>query len=178
MDQAVFPDDVLPPEGIYESRESLFNTINSWAKPRGYAFTTGKSLKTPNDRVRVIFACDRNKPPPSASTERVRRTSSRRTGCKFSVLAKQSLDGSTWVLSHRPDDECAKHNHARSSDVNSAKYRIRYFFEPYTALDCLGISCTARYTVLHCIWAISYCNIISHGVQRAACRKHSTNPIE
>lgn len=51
-----------------------------------------------DSRVRYIFACDRNKPPPSCSTDRVRRTSSRRTGCRFSVLAKQSLDGSTWVL--------------------------------------------------------------------------------
>ena len=74
MDQAAFPDDVLPPEGTYESRESLLDAINSWAKPRGYAFTTGKSLKTPNGRVRVIFACDQNKPPPSPSTDRVRRT--------------------------------------------------------------------------------------------------------
>ncbi|KJZ68365.1 hypothetical protein HIM_12244 [Hirsutella minnesotensis 3608] len=67
---SVFPDDVLPPEGLYESRESLVAAVNDWAKPRGYAFITGKSLKTANGRVRVILACDRNKLPPSASAER------------------------------------------------------------------------------------------------------------
>ena len=41
MDQAAFPDDVLPPEGTYESRESLLDAINSWAKPRGYALQQG-----------------------------------------------------------------------------------------------------------------------------------------
>jgi hypothetical protein len=107
MVQAAFPDDVLPPEGTYDSRESLLAAINSWAKPRGYAFTTGKSMKTPNGRVRVIFACDRNGLPPSASCERKRRTCSRGTGCKFSVLAKQSLDGTSWVLSYRPGREYA-----------------------------------------------------------------------
>ena len=120
MSQRTFPDDALPPESTYESRESLLASINSWAKPRGYAFTTGKSSKTPNGRIKAVFACDRNKLPPSAApAERIRRTSSRRTGCKFSVLAKQSLDGSTWVLSHRPDKECALHNHLPSQDASA-----------------------------------------------------------
>ena len=39
--------DVLPPEGICKSREALLTAVNSWAKSRGYAFTTGKSTKTP-----------------------------------------------------------------------------------------------------------------------------------
>jgi len=111
-----FVGDALPPEGVYESRESLLAAINTWAKPRGYAFTTGKSTRTANGRIKVVYACDRNKPPPNASVDRTRRTSSRRTGCKFSVLAKQSLDGLTWVLSHRPDKDCASHNHPPSED--------------------------------------------------------------
>lgn len=119
MAQTSFVDDVLPWEGTYESRESLFKAINSWAKPRGYAFTTGKSSKTPNGRVKIVYACDRNRLPPSTSVERVRRTSSRKIGCKFSVLAKQSLDGRTWILGHRPDKECAKHNHPPSEDPSA-----------------------------------------------------------
>lgn len=114
MAQAAFPDDILPPEGIYDSRESLLMAINSWAKPRGYAFATGKSTKTPNRRVRVVFACDRNKKPPNPSTERKRRTYTRGTACKFSVLAKESLDGTSWVLSHRAGQEYAIHNHEPS----------------------------------------------------------------
>jgi hypothetical protein len=35
MAQAAFPNDVLPSEGTYDSREALLLTINSWAKPRG-----------------------------------------------------------------------------------------------------------------------------------------------
>jgi len=114
-----FLNDALPPEGMYESRESLLAAINSWAKPRGYAFTTGKSSKTANGRVKVVFACDRNRLPPSPSVQRKRHTSSRGTGCKFSVLAKESLDGNTWVLSHRPDKECALHNHAPSENASA-----------------------------------------------------------
>jgi hypothetical protein len=119
MTEAGFPDDILPPEGIYDSRESLLTAINSWAKPRGYAFTTGKSMKTPNGRVRVIFACDRNKQPPSAFTERKRRTYTQGTGCKFSVLAKQSLDGASWALTYRPSQEYTIHNHPPSQDPSA-----------------------------------------------------------
>lgn len=135
-------EDVLPPEGLYESREALLTAINSWAKPRGYAFTTGKSTKTPNGRVKVVFACDRNKEPPSSSDGRIRRTSSRRTGCKFSVLAKQSRDGSTWVLTHRPDRECAKHNHPPSGDLSAHPAHCRFGEQDATIVSKLAISGT------------------------------------
>jgi len=109
-----FPDDILPPEGTYESREALFAAVNAWAKPRGYAFLSGKSTKTPSGRVKVTVACDRNKQPPNTSVKRKRRTSSRATGCKFSLLAKESLNKKTWVLAHRPGQEYAQHNHPPS----------------------------------------------------------------
>ncbi|KAJ0135885.1 Uncharacterized protein HZ326_21121, partial [Fusarium oxysporum f. sp. albedinis] len=35
MDQ--FPEDCLPPEHTYASRDDLFQAINDWASPRGYA---------------------------------------------------------------------------------------------------------------------------------------------
>ncbi|KAL2885279.1 mutator-like element transposase [Ceratocystis lukuohia] len=114
-----FPDDILPPEGIYESREALFAAANAWAKPRGYAFTTGKSKKTNNGRTKVVVACDRTQAPPNPSTVRRRRTSSRGTGCKFSVLAKESADKNTWALVHRPDQEYAQHNHPPSDDPSA-----------------------------------------------------------
>ena len=34
---ATFPDDWLPPEDFFESREALFKSINTYAEPRGYA---------------------------------------------------------------------------------------------------------------------------------------------
>ena len=100
MAQTAFPDDVLPPEGIYNSRESLLKAINSWAKPRGYAFTTGKSLKTPSGRVKVIFAYDRNGLPLSVSIERKCHIYSQGIDYKFLVLTKESLDRTSWVLSY------------------------------------------------------------------------------
>jgi hypothetical protein len=106
----------LPPESTYESREALLAAINCWAKSRGFAFTTGKSTKTPNGRTKVIFGCDRSGKPRNLSTERVRHTASRKTGCQYSVLAKESLDKTTWVLTHRPDPKCAQHNHLPSKN--------------------------------------------------------------
>lgn len=122
MDQAPastrFPDDCLPPENEYESRETLHAAINAWAGPRGYAFVTGKSTKTASGRRTVIFSCDRGGQPPKATTARKRLTSTRRIGCRFSVLAKESLDKTKWRLSHRPGNESAHHNHQPSESVS------------------------------------------------------------
>lgn len=41
--------------------------------------------------------------------ERKRRNTTRGPGCPFAVLAKESLDKTTWSVVHRPDTECAKH---------------------------------------------------------------------
>ena len=114
-----FPGDALSPEAIHKSRESLFAAITSWARPRGYAFTTGKSLKTSNGRTKVIYACDCNQALPTTSTARQHRSCSQRTGCKFSVWAKESLDGNAWVLSHRPGEEFGEHNHLPSPDASA-----------------------------------------------------------
>ena len=106
-----FPDDCLPPEAEYDSRDALFSAINAWAAPRGYAFVTGRSRKEKTGRVTVTYACDRSRRPPSQSINRIRKTSTRSTCCQFSVLAKQSLDTMTWSLRHRPDSQFAVHNH-------------------------------------------------------------------
>lgn len=112
--QATFPDDCLPPERNYESRDALFAAINAWAAPRGYAFTTGKSSKSTSDRRKVTYACDRFCKPPSPSRERRRKTTTRGTGCPFSVLAVESLDKSVWSVRYRPDKRFSQHNHAPS----------------------------------------------------------------
>lgn len=119
MAQVTFSDDVLPPEGVYHSREALLTAINAWAKPRGYAFITGKSSETTNGRVKVIFACDRNGQPPNTSIQRQRRTCSRVTGYKLSILAKESLDKTSWVLSYRSGSEYSQHNHPPSQDLSA-----------------------------------------------------------
>lgn len=109
------PDDCLPPEGWYPSREALLKSVNAWAATRGYAFTTGKSTTTPSGRMKVTYACDRVSKPPDPSVQRHRKTSTRGTGCPFSVLAKEAVDKSGWELKHRPDHRFTIHNHPPSA---------------------------------------------------------------
>ncbi|KAL2020520.1 hypothetical protein VTK56DRAFT_8320 [Thermocarpiscus australiensis] len=110
---ATFPDDCLPPEGFFETRETLYQSINAYAKPRGYAFTTQRSIRDANGFSRVFFACDRSRRPPSSpERDRQRKTTTRMTNCPFSVLAKESSEG--WTLKHRPGVRFAIHNHEPS----------------------------------------------------------------
>ncbi|RKK79392.1 hypothetical protein BFJ68_g17808 [Fusarium oxysporum] len=108
-----WPDDVLPPEATYPSRESLLEAINKWAKPRGYAFVARRSNRTANGRSCVYFSCDRGggKYTPIADTERKRNRVTQRTGCIFSVIGKESLCKTQWSLRHRPDPSYSHHNH-------------------------------------------------------------------
>lgn len=112
---ASFSEDCLPPEGDYSSREALVTAINTWSATRGYAFITRKSTTKSSGRKVVTYACDRSwKSRDITEMERKRRTTTRGTSCPFSVLAKESLDKTTWSVAHRPDTECAKHNHPPS----------------------------------------------------------------
>lgn len=108
-----FPDDALPPEGHYSSREELRSAINAWAAPRGYAFVIKRSSKTANGRTHVIFNCDRGAGRIPSLSDR-RQTTTRRTGCLFSVLAKESLCKTIWSLRHRPGPHFSQHNHEPS----------------------------------------------------------------
>jgi hypothetical protein len=110
---ATFPDDCLPPESVYESREVLFKAINNWALTRGYAFTIGRSTKAKSGRVTITYACDRSFRPPSSTILRQRQTNSRGTGCLFSILAQECSDN-TWVTKYRPDQQFSVHNHEPS----------------------------------------------------------------
>ncbi|EXK23262.1 hypothetical protein FOMG_19959 [Fusarium oxysporum f. sp. melonis 26406] len=89
---ATFPRDCLPPEGEFESREALFEAINAWAATRGYGFITGRSTKEKTGRRTITYMCDRRRNHPIVSRERQRKTTTRTTGCQFSVLAKESRD--------------------------------------------------------------------------------------
>ena len=101
----------LPLEGQYSSRQTLYKAIQAWARPRGYAFTTGKSRHMEGSgRWRVQYACDRFYQPPKYTT-RVRQTSSRGISCLFSVLAVESQDKLTWELKHRSKYKFCTHNH-------------------------------------------------------------------
>lgn len=115
---ATFPDDCLPPEGHFESRQALFDSINSWAKTRGYAFCTLRSSAAMNGTHRVFYACDRSRDPPRPSELRQRRTATRMTNCPFSILAKESTEG-IWTLHHRPDSRFSVHNHEPSRHASA-----------------------------------------------------------
>jgi hypothetical protein len=107
-----FSDDCLPPEREYDSREALYTSINEWARTRGYAFSVKRSAKEKSGKTTVTFACDQACRPPTLG-ERRRKTATRGTNCPFSVLAKESLNG-TWTPRHRPDRRFSVHNHEPS----------------------------------------------------------------
>ena len=132
-----FPDDSLPPEGHYESRDALFNVINAWASTRGYAFTTGKSTMEKTGRRTVTYVCDRHFLPPDPSRKRQRSTTTRGTGCQFSVLAKESLD-KTWTMKHRPDRRFSIHNHEPSRHPSAHPVHRRLASEDITILAYLS----------------------------------------
>ena len=135
---AVFPTDVLPPEAVYESRDALFKAINAWAAPRGYAFTTGRSKKEVTGRHTVTYACDRCSRPPDPLKERQRKTTTRGTGCPFSVLAKESLDKSTWTVKHRPDRRFGAHNHEPSENPAAHPAHRTFSIEDVSQLGSLS----------------------------------------
>ena len=108
---ATFPDDCIPPEGFFESRKALFESINLYAKPQGYAFITRRSTWEKNGHLSVVFACDHSRQLPSEGTSR-RQTTTRMTEYPFSVLAKESSEG--WTLKYRHDVLHTSHNHELS----------------------------------------------------------------
>lgn len=122
---ASFSDDCLPLEQDYESKDALIASINAWAKTKGYAFITGRSTKEKTSRRTITYTCDRHCRPPSASRERQRKTTTRGTGCQFSVLAKETLDR-TWTLRHRPDKRFSMHNHEPSHHPLLIQYTVSY----------------------------------------------------
>jgi hypothetical protein len=80
----------LPPLATYPSKEALFEAIQSWSKPRGYAFTTTRSKLIKGTRQNIYYACDRSYLATKTQTERVRETQSRGLGCPFQVVAVES----------------------------------------------------------------------------------------
>ena len=101
----------LPPQQKYDSEKALFASIDAWARARGYAFVLRRSTKEKNGKSTITYACRAHHPPPEK--DHPRKTTTRGTGCPFSVTAKESTDGS-WNLKHRPNQECAVHNHGPS----------------------------------------------------------------
>lgn len=89
----------LPPEAIYSSKEELYTAIQAFTAQHCYTFRIGRSKKI-NDgpRSKVFYNCDRCGPPPPENhlqdylQARKRQTTTRKTGCQFSIVAIECTD--------------------------------------------------------------------------------------
>jgi hypothetical protein len=103
----------LPPLAIYPSKQALFEAIQIWAKPRGYAFSICRSTRLKSRHQRVTYACDRwpiVRPP----VQGIRSTQSRGTGYLFSILAIELSNSIGWEVRYRPEARYNTHNHPPS----------------------------------------------------------------
>ena len=103
----------LPPLASYPSREALFEAIQSWAKPRGYAFSISRSTRVKSRLQRLTYACDRW-PTVRPPVQGIRRTQTRGTGCLFSILAVELSNSLGWELRYRTEARYNTHNHPPS----------------------------------------------------------------
>ena len=94
----------LPPLATYPSKEALYKAIQSWSKPRGYAFTVIRSKRVRNGRRKVYYTCDRHPSlRPEARTERVRDTQSRGSrwpGRPELIYQRYLADKAAWLTAH------------------------------------------------------------------------------
>ena len=104
----------LPPLATYPSKEALYEAIQSWSKPQGYAFTTTRSIQMRNGQQKVFYTYDRHPTlRPEPRPERIRDTQSRGTGCLFQVVAVETLS-SEWEVKYRPEPRFSVYNHPPS----------------------------------------------------------------
>lgn len=100
----------LPPLATYPPKEALFEAIQAWAKPRGYAFSIARStqkkadLRCSDRRAQIQLDTPQN---------RVRNTQSRGSGCPFSIIALET-PSLGWEVRYRPGAEFNTHNHPPS----------------------------------------------------------------
>lgn len=112
-----------PPEAIYYSQDELSEAIQAWASQYQYSFRIHRSDQR-RSRKRVVYGCDRGGPIPPVSHPRTtlqprkRKTTTRKTGCKFSVVAIEQSDKS-WELKHRAEPQYNCHNHPPSYSSTS-----------------------------------------------------------
>jgi hypothetical protein len=118
----------LPPQAIYSSKEELYTSIQAWAAEHRYAFRIERSTKIHNTkRTRILYSCDRaglappTNYPQRSLQDRQRHTTTRKTGCQFSIIAREGID-TQWELRHRPNKpgiDYSIHNHPPSQSISS-----------------------------------------------------------
>src|SRR5436190_21391091 len=112
----------LPPENFYTTEEEMWTSIQAWAAQHKYAFRVGRSKPIGGNRKKILYQCDRcgklpveNRPrdDPRRPHDRIRSTSSKKTGCMFSVNGIM-VDAHHWEIRYRPDPKFSVHNHPPS----------------------------------------------------------------
>jgi hypothetical protein len=88
----------LPPENFYAIEEEMFGDIQAWSAQYHYAFQKGRSKPIGKDRKKLLYQCDcaglvpvsnRQQDDPQRLHDRICSTSSKKTGCEFSVSGVQ-----------------------------------------------------------------------------------------
>jgi hypothetical protein len=94
----------LPPEGVYDTEDELFQSIQAWASSHSYCFRISRTKKESETKKKIFYVCDRygKLPPIDRAIPRQRMTASRKTNCQFSVIAIQIKE--YWEVRHRQGD--------------------------------------------------------------------------
>jgi hypothetical protein len=102
-----------PPLATYLTKEALFEAIQTWSKPWGYAFMVIRSRRISDTRQKVYYGCNRSNPLPNTQIERIRRTQTRGLECLFQVVAFETLSLG-WEVRYRTETKFNTHNHLPS----------------------------------------------------------------
>jgi len=99
------------PEGVFDSFDALFGSVQEQGRLAGCAYVIGKSDIKKGRRVKVITCKRSGKERPRINNEEYRQRNrfTFKCQCPFSVKARERSDGS-WTLQHR-GPEFSTHNH-------------------------------------------------------------------
>ncbi len=109
----------LPPKATYLSAEEAKEAIEKWAAQYNYAFTKLCSKPVNGSQRKEVWACDQSGQPPSSDNQHHTNqacqccTSSRKTGCKFSVNLVE-VNPTCWEVRYHEAQFCT-YNHTPSS---------------------------------------------------------------
>ena len=85
---------LLPPEGIFQSREELERDLAIWSAIYGFKFIIRRSTREKSLRLTITYSCNQF-----------------RSGCRFAIKAKEQ-EGELWHLTHFRGAQYIEHNHA------------------------------------------------------------------
>lgn len=103
--------------------QTLQARVNSFAKAHGFAVVRSQTSSQRRQKQRCTLECDRYGNPRPSEGSGIRKRRSRKTGCKWKILAESLPDtNGQWVLREHPKPEHHQHNHPPS--ISSAAHPI------------------------------------------------------